>query len=359
MKLVKTTFAIIFAAFLSIGCSQSSLNIDEETALTGTDEISKDELSTTLKTVIVNYPVTAVNDDASTEEVNSDEQLGKIISRNTRPKIEFPFDITIDGEVFTIEGINDLRELLKRPIMVRPPFRLVFPLTVINADETTTQIADQEAFKAYRETLAEGVKPTFQFPISVQEKDGTIVTIESEEAFKAYRQAIKPAPRDPLFKLVFPLTVINADETTTEIADQEAFKAYRETLADGVKPTFQFPISVQEKDGTIVTIESEEAFKTYLESKREESKPEVKQPPFKLVFPLTVINADETTTEITDQEAFKAYRETLADGVKPTFQFPISIQEKDGAIVTIESEETFKSYLQNSREENRPPRKRR
>ncbi|GGF64097.1 hypothetical protein [Wenyingzhuangia marina] len=272
MKLFKTTFVIILATFLSVSCSQSSLNIDEETALTGNDEISKEELSTALKTVIVNYPVTAVNDDNSTEEINSDEQLGKIISRNTRPKIEFPFDVIIDGETYTIDGINNLRALLKRPKPFHPPFKLIFPVTVINADETTTEIANHDTFKAYRETLEEGVKPTFQFPISIQEKDGTIVTIENEEAFMTYlknnREDDRPELKQPPFKLVFPVTVINADETTTEIADHDAFKAYHETLEEGVKPTFQFPISIEDKDGNIIEIADEIALEEYIKANR-------------------------------------------------------------------------------------------
>ncbi|MDO3694020.1 hypothetical protein QVZ41_04035 [Wenyingzhuangia sp. chi5] len=275
MKYLQTTFVIILAAFLSISCSQNALDMGEDINLTNASELSKEELSTALKTVIVNYPVTAVNDDETTEEVNSDEQLGKIISRNTRPKIEFPFDITIDGEIYTIEGINDLREILKRPKKNRPPFRLVFPITVINLDDTTTVIEDQETFKAYQQSLEEGIKPNFQFPISVEDKDGNITEIENEEAFKAYMNSIRAEhmeERRPPFKLVFPVTVINADDTTTLIENEETFKTYRETLEEGVKPNFQFPISMEDNEGNITEIKSEEDFKEYKEANKPEKR---------------------------------------------------------------------------------------
>ncbi|ANW97236.1 hypothetical protein AXE80_13460 [Wenyingzhuangia fucanilytica] len=263
-----------------VSCSESTSDIStEDSSITSSEELTSEELSTALKTVIINYPVTAVNDDDTTQEVNSDEELEEVITRNNRPNIEFPFDITIDGEIITIENIRDLKELVKRPVRRRPPFKLVFPVTVINEDLSTTEIADSEAMKAYKDGLDEGVKPTLQFPISIEEKDGTIIEMADEDALEAYiteqREEIKNDRADanrPPFKLVFPITVINEDLSTTEIADSEAMKAYKDGLEEGVKPTLQFPISIEEKDGTIIEMADEDALKTYLQENRPERK---------------------------------------------------------------------------------------
>ncbi|MGY5355286.1 hypothetical protein [Wenyingzhuangia sp. IMCC45467] len=277
MKITKTLVAILFSASIMVSCSESASDIStEDSSITSSEELTSEELSTALKTVIINYPVTAVNDDDTTQEVNSDEELEEVITRNKRPTIEFPFDITIDGEIITIENIRDLKELVKRPVRRRPPFKLVFPVTVINEDLSTTEIADSEAMKAYKNDLEEGVKPILQFPISIEEKDGTIIEMADEEALATYIKEAREERKNndraehkrPPFKIVFPVTVINEDETTTEITNQEEMKTYTESLEKGTRPTFKYPFSFEANDGTLITISSDEDLENFLKENK-------------------------------------------------------------------------------------------
>lgn len=268
MKYTKSILIAALAALSFTSCDQNEVD-DIETSestieTTFSDAITSQDVATIVDNISVQYPITVINDDTTPENITSDEGLKEYGQKSKKPKIEFPIDVVVDGETLTINSAKEIKELIGKRIGNKPPpLNLVFPVTVINADETTTEIADKEAMKAYVETLEKGTKPAFQFPFSITKKDGNIVSIESEEDFKVNRpnkKGAKKPKRRPL-NLVFPVTVINADETTTEIADKEAMKTYVETLEEGTKPTFQFPVSITQKDETIVSYNSEEELK--------------------------------------------------------------------------------------------------
>ena len=287
--------------------------------------LNKEEVLSMVASVIVNYPVTAVTNNSTTTTINDDFDMEDYAEATTRPQINFPFDITVDGEVITVNNMKQLKELIKRNRGKKRP-EFVFPISVELVDGSAQEIADEEALRAYLDSLDEGVKPVFVFPLSVL-VNGSTIEVSDENALKAIMG--KPAKgRRP--HLVFPLSIILEDGSTQEIADKDEFKAYLDTLADGVKPVFDFPISV-EKDGETIVVNSQEEFDKLVKQPKKGKRPE-------FVFPISVTLSDNTTQEIADQDALKAYHQSLDAGVRPEYVFPLSIV-KDGATIVINSQE--------------------
>ncbi len=150
------------------------------------------------------FPVTVINADDTTTDIADKEAMKaykETLAEGTRPTFQFPISIEQkNGTILKIESEEALKAHIKnkggkkgkKQHAKRPFFKLVFPITVINANETTTDIADKEAMKTYKEALEQGVKPTFKFPISIEQKNGTILEIESEEALKTHVKTNKP-----------------------------------------------------------------------------------------------------------------------------------------------------------------------
>ena len=139
-----------------------------------------------------------------------------------------------------------------KPAKGRRP-HLVFPLSIVLEDGSTQEIADKDEFKAYLDTLADGVKPVFVFPISV-EKNGETIVINTQEEFDA---SIKKPKRGKRPEFVYPISVTLSDGTTQEIADQDALKEYHKNLDKGVRPVYVFPLSII-KNGETIVINSQE-----------------------------------------------------------------------------------------------------
>ena len=130
---------------------------------------------------------------------------------------------------------------------------LVFPLSVVLEDTSTLEIANKEEFKAYLDTLSDGVKPVFVFPISIV-KNGETIVINTQEEFNAL---VKKPKRGKRPEFVFPISVTLDDGSTKSLADVDELKAYHEGLAKGVRPLYVFPLSII-KDGAIIVLNSQE-----------------------------------------------------------------------------------------------------
>ncbi len=306
-----------------ISCQESTT---EDVALFETEtSLNKEEVLNLVESVIVNYPVTAVTDNSTITTINNDFDMEDYAEATQKPQINFPFDITIDGEVITVNDMKQLKEIIKRNKgRKRPDF--VFPISVELADGSSQEIADKEALRAYLDSLDEGVKPVFVFPLSLL-INGATVEVSDENELKAVIG--KPAKgRRP--HLIFPLSIILEDGSSLEIADKNEFKAYLDTLADGVKPVFDFPISV-EKNGETIVINTQEEFDALVKKPKRGKRPE-------FVFPISVTLSDGTIQDIADQDALKIYFESLDKGVRPVYVFPVSII-KDGETVVLNSQE--------------------
>ncbi len=287
--------------------------------------LNKEEITDMVASMIIDYPVTAVTNNATTTTLNNDFDMEDYAAKTKKPRINFPFDITIDGVVTTINDMKQLKELIKKNKGRKKP-EFVFPISVELEDGSTQEIADKDALRDYLDSLDEGVKPVFVFPLSVT-VNGSTIEVSDANQLKALMG--KPAKgRRP--HLVFPLAVVLADGSTLDINDKDEFKAYLDTLDDGVKPEFVYPISV-EKNGQTIVVNSKEEFEKLVRKPKKGKRPE-------FVFPISVTLSDGSTQEIADEDALKAYHKSLDKGVRPTYVFPLSII-KDGDTVVINSQE--------------------
>jgi uncharacterized protein YktB (UPF0637 family) len=319
----KRLIALTIILSSMISCQESAT--DDVEIFEAETTLNKEEVLSIVESMIVTYPLTAVTNSSTTTTINNDFDLEDYAETAKRAKINFPFEIIVDGEVITVNDIKQLKELIKRTKGVKKP-EFVFPISVELEDGSAQEIADRDALRAYLDSLDEGVKPVFVFPLSVL-VNGSTIEVSDENELKAVMG--KPAKgRRP--HLVFPLSVILDDGSTQEIADKDEFKAYLDTLADGVKPTFEFPISV-EKNGETIVVNTQEEFDALVKKPKRGKRPE-------FVFPISVTLDDGSTQEIADEDALKTYHESLDKGVRPVYVFPLSII-KDGATVVINSQE--------------------
>ncbi|WP_139957241.1 hypothetical protein [Flavicella sediminum] len=350
MKRFTNTVAILAVAMTVFTSCQENASEDlVGTALATTQDLTSDEISSAIETMAINYSITVIGEDDGTLEISNDDELAEYGKKHAKPRIEFPIEITVDGEVITVNSKEELKALIgnKKKNHRTPPFELVFPVSVTTEDGTQ-EIADKEAFKAYRESLEKGTHPAFVFPISVIIDEETIV-VNSEEELKELMPA-NDRPARPEF--VFPVSV-TTETGTEEIADQEAFKTYVQSLEEGTHPAFVFPISVVIDEETIA-VNSEEELKTLMPKKGDKGGREGGQKPGQggegqagarpeFVFPLSV-TTEAGTEEIADQEAFKTYVQSLEEGTHPTFVFPISVVIDEETTV-VNSEEELKALM--------------
>lgn len=326
MKIFLKPFITLFIVLISISSCQNSTAEDLE-LFEAQNALQKDEVLSMVASVIVNYPVTAVTNNATNTTLNSNFDMEDYVEVTNKPQLNFPFDITIIGNKMTINNLTELKTVVRRyKGKKRPEF--VFPIAVELEDGTTQEIADREALKAYLDTLDEGVKPVFMFPLSVVINNKTVEVLDENE-LKALMG--KPAKgRRP--QLIFPLSVILADGSSLIVANDNEFNAYLDTLADGVKPQFDFPISVK-KNGETITVDTQEEFDALVKKPKQGKKPV-------FVFPIAVIIQDGTIQEIADEAALKAYYKSLDKGVRPEYVFPLSIV-KNGETITVNSIEAL------------------
>jgi len=319
--LIKRVIALTLIISAMISCQESTGDLDMIEAQT----LNKEEVLSIVESMIVTYPVTGVANNSTTTTINSDFDLEDYAHVTKKPRINFPFDITIDGKVITISNIKLLKKLIKKYIGHKKP-RFVFPVSVELEDGSAQEIADKEGLRAYLDSLDEGVKPVFVFPLSVLINGKTIEVSNANELIAIMGKSAKG--RRP--HLVFPLSVILEDGSSLEMANKEEFKAYLDTLADGVKPVFDFPISVIIHGKTIV-INTLEEFDALVKKPKKGKKPD-------FVFPISVTLTDGSTQEIANNDALIAYYKSLDKGVRPVYVFPLSVI-KDGKTIVINSQE--------------------
>ena len=93
-----------------ISCQESTT---EDVALFEAETtLNKEEVLSLVESVIVNYPVTAVTNSSTTTTINNDFDMEDYAEATQRPRISFPFDITVDGEVITVNDMKQLKELM-------------------------------------------------------------------------------------------------------------------------------------------------------------------------------------------------------------------------------------------------------
>ena len=201
------------------------------------------------------FPFSVELVDGSTQEITNKEALRAYLDsldEGVKPVFVFPLSVLVNGKTIVVSDINALHAIMGKPAKGRRP-HLVFPLSVVLEDASTQEIANKEEFKAYLDTLADGVKPVFVFPISV-EKNGETIVINTQEEFNALVKKPKKGRRP---EFVFPISVTLEDGSTKAIANFEELKTYHEGLAKGIRPSYVFPLTIN-KDGNTIVINSQE-----------------------------------------------------------------------------------------------------
>jgi len=143
--------------------------------------------------------------------------------------INFPYEVLLNGELITINSINDL--LTIKPMDDVVP---IFPISITTANYIEIEVANQATFASYILSCANGLMYNdritcldFNYPIS--------------------------------------LSLYNPDNTTFETIifnhDKETFEGL-ELFEEGTIATIRFPLSVKMLDGTIITIESNQELKS-------------------------------------------------------------------------------------------------
>ena len=211
---VKTLIAFTLIVGSLVSCQDSTA--DDVEIFEGQTSLNKEEVLSMVETMIITYPVSAITNTSATTTINSDYDLEDYAAKTKRPKLSFPFEITVDGEVITVNDMKQLKELIKGNRGRKKP-KFVFPISVELEDGSAQEIADKEALRAYLDSLDEGVKPVFVFPLSLL-VNGKTIEVSDENELKAIMG--KPAKgRRP--HLVFPLSVVLEDTSTQETANKE------------------------------------------------------------------------------------------------------------------------------------------
>lgn len=164
----------------------------------------------------LSFPITVTYPDGSvSEDIDSYEALKEVLKAwraengktRVRPVITLPFDlITEDGEIITVETVEQLRRLrmeCRRNFFENNGpnghdgrgkfcFRLEYPISVLFPNGDTLSFDDRKAMhlalrKWRKDNPNADTRPVLVFPINVIMEDGTVVTVNSKEELKALK----------------------------------------------------------------------------------------------------------------------------------------------------------------------------
>ena len=153
-------------------------------------------------------------------------------------------------------------------------YELVFPVTVVLPDSTTTEVSSYEEMKEVLREWKESNPgrcnhPSIEFPIDVIDEEGNVITVESPRELRVLRMECR---RDSTrgdrgkhcFKMVFPLSIELPDSTVVEVQDRrelkQAIRRWRSSNPGSTeRPSLVFPITVELEDGTQVVVEDKDA----------------------------------------------------------------------------------------------------
>lgn len=143
--------------------------------------------------------------------------------------INFPYEVLLNGELITINSINDLLTIKPTDDVVP-----VFPIAITTANYVELEVANQATFTNYILSCANGVM---------------------------YNDRITCLD----FNYPITLSLYNRDNTTFETVifnhDKETFEGLT-LFEEGTIANINFPLSVKMLDGTTITIESNQELKS-------------------------------------------------------------------------------------------------
>lgn len=324
-KFFNGALAILLIAALLTSCQKDELdNLPEEiTENVENEENPENEVTTTTiftKSEIededeelcfeVNFPITVVYPDATTQQVADEAELDQIIDdfyenqeagSEADLAVQFPVSLTLqDGTVITVNSEEEIGEaILEHCIgtwndyeddfeMDELCFDINFPIS-ISLDGTTQTINTLEEFENTIETYlqanpdADEDDVEVQYPVDVTLEDGTIVSVNSddefeelleEECFGDFGDFGDFEMGGLCFNINFPISISLGD--TTQILnnlEELIFTTilYLESNPDAEEDdvAIQYPIDVTLEDGTVVSVNSNDEFEELLEDECE------------------------------------------------------------------------------------------
>lgn len=163
-------------------------------------------------------------------------------------------------------------------------YRVIFPVTIVFPDSTTTEVFDREEFvnalKSWKESspTVDG-RPTLEFPFSVMRIDSTVIEVNSEEDIKELKSECRE------FK--------NKHRKCKHFGKFLENRCYEVNL----------PIAIVMADGEVIEINRKRDIAKVLREWKKDRPEEVPE----IVFPITVtVKEDNSTLELKDMDAFEA-----------------------------------------------------
>ncbi|MEM7573117.1 MAG: hypothetical protein AAF433_09465 [Bacteroidota bacterium] len=316
----------------------------------------------------INYPVTVLFPDGSSQAVNSDEELETVADiwydnhpdAEEDPTLIFPITITLeDGSTQTIDDEDTLFDLFDECCdddewddddwgENEDCFTIDFPFEV-STSAGTSLINDQDDFDDFLDGLGEEEDFDFIYPLQVTFEDGSSETLNDEDELEdllddCYDDWEEEEDWDELddfdcFLLNFPVT-INTDAGSMVFNDEEALFDYLDELIDDETDfEFAFPLEVTlTEDSTQLVINDEEEFDDLLSDCFEDWDED--EECFDFVYPIQ-LTTDAGTTTINSDDDFEAFCDSLGEDEDFQFVFPIDIILPDGSQPTINDEEAL------------------
>lgn len=229
-------------------------------------------------------------------------------------------------------------------------FEFVYPIIAINPDGTNATINDEIALQTFIQTAIDTeVYPTLNFPIQVINDDNETITIGDDEAlcdlaFECFDDC-DCAEDEECFEINFPVTIILPDSSTVTVNDWEELETsldnyYNINPNNDGEISFVFPITVTIlDDNTILTVNNDDD----LEVLFEECYGNFHDDCFEFQFPMSFTMSDGSTlTANSEAELDTAFDAWITanpnDSIGPILNFPITVIYDDGTTETVNND---------------------
>ncbi len=242
---------------------------------------------------------------------------------------------------------------------------IVYPITLNNADGSTTTVNDEDAFiQAIEDAIFnDGDVPMIAFPIQVINEDDITVTVADEEAlFDIFEDCFGDWDDDcgcedddfeECFEINYPITLIMPDGSQVTVNDDDALETaidnyYDANPNDTSDISVVYPITVTMfEDSSIVTIsdddELDELFEDCFDDNFEDC--------FEIQYPISVLMPDNTTITANNEEELDSLYDAWFNANpnsmdEPELIFPITVVYEDGTTEVVNDEDELEELFE-------------
>lgn len=211
---ISTFFALAIFATLFTACEKESVLSDEIVQNFVNESVEAVERSGNIGRAgcfEFVFPISITFPDGSTSSIEDYETLRATVKdwkennpdAEEKPSLAFPLEVVgEDGAVITVdskEGLKELKQTCRRNGKKNHGkrdrcFEMVFPLSIVFPDGTTTDYADRMALKtairAWKDANPDAEeRPMLAFPLDITLEDGTTLTINSSEELQTQKES--------------------------------------------------------------------------------------------------------------------------------------------------------------------------